>query len=783
VIHESPWADDDFAAWRGADGPAIEDPSRTRARELEAAVAIPVFASKFAAGWPEHEDGDPAQYLALADALTTEHATDAHFATYSVPSIERRLATEYAFARVDGGVPMVLFVVDVEPDGHAPVTPEWWSGEHEKLERLLGDHPRGFVYRTRGGYRIVYRLGEPFVLASLADAERWKLTYLAWLDVVRERYGIAGDRSCKDWGRLFRLPCVVRDGQRQKLETLGDADAIGAWCVEVVVPEPARPREPNATAYTPRPGDFDPYAFVAAHYPGSEGRKVLGGTRFEIECFQKHLHGSQSRRETTVFIGDDGKPGFNCFHDHCAALTWRDFHKWHDPDWVPFDERPARTGPKLTSRVPDDRDLREARMCDPWLEGARAHHLDPDLDQADDDRGVPSLPPASARPADSAPAVARSSGAQLIVERPRAAGTLTPPLKPKWRIESATPEWLTKLLPPREHLLVDTRSGRGAMDKTGVWLFGGAGGAGKSYATIGLGLAIANGGTWLRTFKTAEPGRVLIIAAEDESDDIRRRAHAIARTEEMSPDSIERFHVLPIHDRVTSLVAKIGDAYAPSDDTKSLCDELAILEPYDLLVIDPYGRIAGVSVDADNAAAAATISALATIASAARGLVLGVTHTSLRARIAAQNGMAEGATGIRGATGQTDFARGVIRLEKDKDAIWLSLAKANHVAQWEPVALKRGDWGELMPLSMLELGMIAESSSKETKAAKKETARRERDQRDDDVARKAIAAHPELTDRQLRAIVEKARACGKDRAASAISRARMGDQEGEHELG
>lgn len=344
------------------------------------------------------------------------------------------------------------------------------------------------------------------------------------------------------------------------------------------------------------------------------------------------------------------------------------------------------------------------------------------------------------------------------------------PRSPKWRIESATPEWIKTPLPPREHLLTDARTDRGAMDKTGVWLFAGAGGAGKSYSEISLCVAVTSGTSWLNTFKVAAPGRTLIIAAEDSCEDIRRRYHAIAKAQGTPADATERFSILPIHDRVTSLVARVGDAFAPSDDTKSLCDELARLDPYDLVVVDPYGRIAGVSVDADNAAAAATISALAMISSAARGLVHGVTHTSLRARIAAQNGAAEGSTGVRGATGQTDYARGVLRLENDRDVIWLSLAKANHVAPWNPVGLRRGDHGELVPIDAADLAQIAASRSSEGKAAKREADIGKRNELDDAAAREAIADNPGKAFRVLRAIVMKARACGKDRATDALHR-------------
>ena len=347
-------------------------------------------------------------------------------------------------------------------------------------------------------------------------------------------------------------------------------------------------------------------------------------------------------------------------------------------------------------------------------------------------------------------------------------------IPPRWRIETATAAWIDEKLPPREHLLVDTRTGNGAMDKQGVWLIGGAGGAGKSYATISLALAVVSNRAWLGTFKPPAAGRVLIVAAEDSKDDMRRRVHAIAAADRIPSSAMPQLHTLCLHDQVVSLVKKSDDTFAPSDDTISLCAEIASRDPYDLVIVDPYGRIAGVSLDADNAAAAATISALNMISAAARGLVLGVAHTSLRARLGARNGAPEGATGIRGATGQTDYARGVLRLEKDDSAIWLSLAKANHVAQWEPVGLQRGDRGELTALDAIDLAKLRVAGSKDTKAAKKQAERGEQDDLDDAAALAAIAAFPDLKVRDLCAIVRKERTCGGERAHAAVSRARNG---------
>lgn len=219
--------------------------------DLLAAIAapqVPVM-SRFAKGWPLHAEhfGNLITYRDLAEALTADHATDAHFAAYSVPDVARRLGGDGVFEALDGRpVTMALFLLDVEPAGHAPVTPEWWTAEQAKLARLLADHPGGFVYRTRGGYRVVYELAEPVLLRDAGDAERWKRTYTAWLAAVLERYQIAADGSCKDWTRLYRLPRVVRDGEPQTPETFGDASLVGSWAMtveiaEVEAPAPAVP--------------------------------------------------------------------------------------------------------------------------------------------------------------------------------------------------------------------------------------------------------------------------------------------------------------------------------------------------------------------------------------------------------------------------------------------------------------------------------------------------------------------------------------------------------------
>ena len=112
---------------------------------MSGAIEIPVFGTKKYKGWPEHPDGGRAVYTTLARAMSFRYSTDAHFSTYSVPEIKRRLATPEVFAELPNGLPIVAFLVDVDaPPEHAPegiATDEWWCSERPKLDRLLADHP------------------------------------------------------------------------------------------------------------------------------------------------------------------------------------------------------------------------------------------------------------------------------------------------------------------------------------------------------------------------------------------------------------------------------------------------------------------------------------------------------------------------------------------------------------------------------------------------------------------------------------------------------------------
>ena len=202
---------------------------------------------RYAPGYPKRERSDDQRigHIPLAMALAHEFTWDAHLVAYSVPSLTRRIGMNddrsgsglAIWDRLpDGGIPMALVIVDVDAklvDQH--MTSDWWASEHAKIACAFGEQP-GYAYTTRGGYRLVWQLLEPFVIRTPTDHAVWKSGYLARLDLLRDRYGIVGDRACKDFPRHYRLPRVLRDpGERTALtlREVGRCDAIGAWSIPV----------------------------------------------------------------------------------------------------------------------------------------------------------------------------------------------------------------------------------------------------------------------------------------------------------------------------------------------------------------------------------------------------------------------------------------------------------------------------------------------------------------------------------------------------------------------
>lgn len=294
-------------------------------------IKIPVFAQPHFRSWPKHEKGGRAIYTDLEIALTTEYRGDAHFSCYHAPTVERRLCYE-ALGKID--ICMVAAVFDVDGHGVQNID-DWWLFELMKIEELRKHHQECFIYRTRGGYRIV-ALIEPFQLLSTEQAKReWTPLYESWVNYLARCFDIEADHT-SDWTREFRLPRATRDegGSPESLECVGEPGDIGFWRPELQPGDMVRrPDSSNSspTLHTRRAnnaGDGLLHAMLSAsgrlHEPVSDGC-------WRITCPRSTEH-SRDTDGTTSTVLWRPRPGeefgsilckhSGCGHDKYTLKDW-----------------------------------------------------------------------------------------------------------------------------------------------------------------------------------------------------------------------------------------------------------------------------------------------------------------------------------------------------------------------------------------------------------------------------------------------------------------------------
>jgi RecA-family ATPase len=332
------------------------------------------------------------------------------------------------------------------------------------------------------------------------------------------------------------------------------------------------------------------------------------------------------------------------------------------------------------------------------------------------------------------------------------------------RMSTVTADWVEEQPPPAKYLLWDNRSNAPALDAEGVALLVAAGGIGKSFGALALVLAVASGTAWLGALHGPK-GRVLIVAAEESAERVRRRLYHTARALGLDWERLtESVDVLDIHDTPIGLV---DGKNTPTDWSRELAALVRKTGPYALVLMDPIGRIAGCNIDADNAAAAALIGTLEGISNDAKGLVLAIHHSDKNAR---RQGIVD-ATAVRGVTGLGDFARAVLVLsskaEGELEVISLVMPKANNVKRWDPILLRRDEHGVLLPLSEVDASKLAHAKAEADPAQRKQT----KLDAEDAAVTKAVRERPGIPLRDLVKRVQALVGCGASRAEVAISRA------------
>lgn len=178
---------------------------------------VTVWVDKYVPGW-QGEVNVPGWHktLPLVDALLDHHNTDAHFVPYWAEALrdgkwepQKRaprvtLAAVPALAQSGGRLRFGYGVVDV--DFHdEPLTDAQRDDLHVKVEGLL---PGCAWYDTRGGLRVIWRWGSPLSPEQYIEKLRIVQAYLT-------QNGLPVD-PLRDWGRCYRLPFVLRDGEDQR---------------------------------------------------------------------------------------------------------------------------------------------------------------------------------------------------------------------------------------------------------------------------------------------------------------------------------------------------------------------------------------------------------------------------------------------------------------------------------------------------------------------------------------------------------------------------------------
>jgi len=303
---------------------------------------IPVFTMPHVLGWPDNDGktGGGCVYTTLSAALTTRYRTDVHTAAYFSP-MPRRLKYE---ALGLTKVLMVLAIFDIDcleshRAGGGPAPDSWFESERVKLELLQEGYPGALIYRTKGGYRIVYMLPVPVEITDEQQAkEVWTVTYLQWCAHLKRVYEITVDTACAEFNRMYRLPHATREGSTspEDREIIGDPNKIGAWKPDLTAEDIANGVK-STKKYTKLenrlPGTSD-YSGSGLFYELFKGAGLLlerdTPTKWFVTCPKSSDHGKTGPTDTFL---NAPHPGFFWGHVHCSHSS-HNHHLFTGKDWM-----------------------------------------------------------------------------------------------------------------------------------------------------------------------------------------------------------------------------------------------------------------------------------------------------------------------------------------------------------------------------------------------------------------------------------------------------------------
>jgi len=308
---------------------------------------ITVIADRYVRSWPSRQADKPlrscdrAHCMELDEAIERDFQTDAHFVAYATPN-GRRLNSE----AINQGITIELTTSAFDIDcplvhGTSEPAPEAWRREQrEKVLKLAKVHPDPYMYETRGGLRIVYRLAEPTILQSQQDAKQWSQGYAVGVAHLERCFGLLADPACNDWQRLYRLPRATRSpgAGPENWPTWGDPHQIGVLVIEASPADVATAKRAAARSFhQPREVTFttdyhgDGLLFWLLKNRGDvTGDAPRGGWRCLCPNRDQHSTNSDGSDATVVYAPRLGAELgiLNCLHAHCAERTNRDWLKF-----------------------------------------------------------------------------------------------------------------------------------------------------------------------------------------------------------------------------------------------------------------------------------------------------------------------------------------------------------------------------------------------------------------------------------------------------------------------
>ena len=278
---------------------------------LESWPWVTVLPSRYerglSAGTAAAETEDPPQVhpaVPLTFALAREYETDAHAQPLQVAARNGEMCWRVPRINKDGLAVLrdlgyfvscsSLFIdVDSPKETHADrsVLEGWRREQDEVLEALPWRATMGF-YATKNGYRLVWALPgfgmDPEDFETYAESFRHELS----------KHGIEADPACRDWGRLYRLPRVVREEERlalpMDLSRLGNLD----WRA----PRARGAKRPGAARQTGTASAAPAFVLPEVVLPGQRNDTLfrfacsLRARGHEEAAILQHLHGINEDR-------------------------------------------------------------------------------------------------------------------------------------------------------------------------------------------------------------------------------------------------------------------------------------------------------------------------------------------------------------------------------------------------------------------------------------------------------------------------------------------------------